>query len=127
MLRKRTFFKPWFMGIPKGLGLLPTAQPSICVLSDIHLLLGMNDVGRKAWISSRGTCSPSWLHHFISIGRWSPKDSESLQRACLYPPSPSMSLPLHHFHFFLVIFLFSLLLKKILGHQSLAELHSGFF
>lgn len=121
------FFKPWFMGIPKGLSLLPTTQPSTCMLSDICLLLGMNYTGRKAQIPSRGTCSPSWLHHFISIGRWSPEDSGSLQRAHLNPPSPSISLPLHHFHFFPVIFLFSLLLKKILGHQSLVEIHSGFF
>lgn len=40
VLRKRMFFKPWFMGIPKGLGLLPTAQPSTCVLSDIRFVIG---------------------------------------------------------------------------------------
>ena len=89
------FFKPWFMGIPKGLSLLPTTQPSTCMLSDICLLLGMNYTGRKARIPSRGTCSPSWLHHSISIGRWSPEDQEHCKEPTsilLLPQCPFLSI-----------------------------------
>lgn len=80
----------------------------MCVLSGMCLLLGMNDVGRKALVPSRGLCFPWWLHHFNSVGiqiHWKEPGST------LFLPQ-SLLLPFWHLHLFLIIFLFSLVPKK---------------
>lgn len=108
VLRKRDGFVAVVHEDSQGLGLLPTAH-STCVLSDIRLLSGMNDAGRKARIPSR-TCSPSWLHHFISIGDGHPRfriiaKSRPQFSSLNVPSSPSFQL-------FPVIFLFSCFWRK---------------
>lgn len=92
----------------------------MCMLSGMCLLLGMNDVGRKASVPSRGLCFPWRLHHFTSVGiqvHW--KDPGSTLFLL-----QSLLLPFWHLHLFLIIFLFSLVPKKGLDQKPLGKTKS---
>lgn len=71
-----------------------------------------------------GDLLPSWLHHFISIGRWSSRIQDHCKEPTSIlllnvPSSPSFQL-------FPVIFLFSCFWRKYWVINQLAEIHSGF-
>lgn len=91
----------------------------MCVLSGMHFLLSMDDLGRKAPVPSRGLAPHDGL---LTSSLWE-NVHPSIQNHCKEPAS-NLPLPLWHLHLLLIILLFFLLLKKGLYQGALGNMHS---